>query len=39
MHSTPIRQINKRPRKILGYRTPKEAILGIQKPEKIALHS
>jgi hypothetical protein len=31
-------QLNNRPRKVLGYRTPKEVILGMQWPQKIALH-
>ena len=31
-------QLNNRPRKVLGYRTPKEVILGMQRPQKIARH-
>jgi IS30 family transposase len=31
-------QLNNRPRKVLGYRTPEEVFLGIKKPKKIALH-
>ncbi len=31
-------QLNNRPRKVLGYLTPKEVFLGIKKPKKIALH-
>jgi IS30 family transposase len=31
-------QLNNRPRKVLGYRTPKEVYLGIKQPQKIALH-
>lgn len=30
-------QLNNRPRKVLGYLTPREAILGIKRPQKIAL--
>lgn len=30
-------QLNNRPRKVLGYRTPKEVILGIKQPQRIAL--
>lgn len=30
-------QLNSRPRKVLGYRTPKEVFLGIKKPQRIAL--
>lgn len=30
-------QLNNRPRKVLDYRTPKEVILGIKQPQKIAL--
>ena len=29
--------LNSRPRKVLGYRTPKEVLLGIKKPQRIAL--
>ena len=31
-------QLNNRPRKVLGYRTPREVYLGIKRPQKIALH-
>ena len=31
-------QLNDRPRKVLGYRTPREFVLGIKQPQKIALH-
>ena len=30
-------QLNDRPRKVLGYRTPREVFLGIKQPQKIAL--
>lgn len=30
-------QLNSRPRKVLGYRTPNEVILGIKQPQRIAL--
>ncbi len=30
-------QLNNRPRKVLGYRTPREVFLGIKQPQKIAL--
>jgi IS30 family transposase len=30
--------LNDRPRKVLGYRTPREVFLGIRQPQKIALH-
>lgn len=30
-------QLNNRPRKVLGYRTPREAFLGIRQPQRIAL--
>jgi IS30 family transposase len=30
-------QLNNRPRKVLGYRTPKEVFLGIKQPQRIAL--
>lgn len=30
-------QLNNRPRKVLGYRTPREVFLGFQRPQKIAL--
>ena len=30
-------QLNNRPRKVLDYRTPREVILGIKQPQKIAL--
>lgn len=30
-------QLNNRPRKVLGYRTPREVLLGIKRPQKIAL--
>lgn len=30
-------QLNNRPRKVLGYRTPREVFLGIRRPQKIAL--
>ncbi len=30
-------QLNNRPRKVLGYRTPNEVFLGIKQPQKIAL--
>lgn len=30
-------QLNNRPRKVLGYRTPKEVFLGFRQPQKIAL--
>lgn len=30
-------QLNDRPRKVLGYRTPREVLLGIKQPQKIAL--
>ena len=32
-------QLNNRPRKVLGYRTPREAFLGIKQPQKIAFQS
>lgn len=31
-------QLNNRPRKVLDYRTPREVILGIRQPQKVALH-
>ena len=31
-------QLNNRPRKVLGYRTPREDFLGIRQPQRIALH-
>ena len=30
--------LNDRPRKVLGYRTPREVFLGIRRPQKIAIH-
>jgi IS30 family transposase len=30
-------ELNSRPRKVLGYRTPREAFIGIRKPQQIAL--
>ena len=30
-------QLNNRPRKVLGYRTPREVLVGIKKPQQIAL--
>ena len=30
-------QLNNRPRKVLGYRTPREVFLGVRQPQKIAL--
>lgn len=31
-------QLNDRPRKVLGYRTPREVTMGLKKPSPIALH-
>lgn len=31
--------LNNRPRKVLGYRTPREILLGIKRPQRIALQS
>ena len=32
-------KLNNRPRKVLGYRTPREVFLGIKRPQQIALHT